>query len=888
MKIRTYIYIVIACIASLSPSIASAHATPVSMTPGSGEQLSVAPEGVRVRFSERLEESSSKMRVEDSAGAQIQSADAIVEADDRTLFVPVSQGGEGGYIVTWSVVSQDDGHFTRGSFGYAVGSSTPALAAQAQVVQIAGMPEIVAMFVEFLGNSVLWGVLVVLCLILRSQRLEHGQLYTRLVALGAFLAIAGALGQIVIKSAELAQLHEIAFEGALYMYVSTAAGSAAVYRMLAIALCCAAAVALRRRVALSTSALFSGLIVFAFFRAIVSHATANPFYPALSVAVNFFHLIEKDSWLGVLIVVIILCTTEHKDMRALFSRASAFLALNFAALSLSASYIIWLHLKSGSNLTSSSWGEALVKLACAALALIILRSYHVFAAKRNATFFLRYLPTTLSAEALAAGVVVFFSAAIIVTSPPLHIHSKVFSWSDSAHVRLERSPSGSGDVLLTLDPYADPTVMIGSDERAIAAPLSKRFPGGYVFPLALIRGDTQVTVITRTEGAYDARATFSLRPEDLAASEGRGLDAFALTMLFLALCGSLYAMLLLRMRGDAPPDIRVFSRTSLILGAFIGALVLLAFTNMATSILGNDFKKLCLADGNMWHVMQPMRAGVVVSDEAGEGCMLSSGLYHFTDAREYEYLRALPPAEVLLDAGEPIAGKPAKLRISIKEADGSPAALSIEHERLLHVIVVSADMKDFSHIHPDDEAGYSDSAARNADFTVTHTFSRAGEYIIAIDYMHGLVHESRRLPLKVTGSPMQGQLTRYDLGYRDAGYDVQLRLIPPLSGDISTLQFTIKKDGEFATDLAPYLGAAMHVAIVKDDLSQFIHAHGEVHPPGTPPPSSVSHQHAPPPSRFGPVIESHLAFPEPGLYWIFGEFKHGKRVVTGRFTVRVE
>jgi len=103
------------------------------------------------------------------------------------------------------------------------------------------------------------------------------------------------------------------------------------------------------------------------------------------------------------------------------------------------------------------------------------------------------------------------------------------------------------------------------------------------------------------------------------------------------------------------------------------------------------------------------------------------------------------------------------------------------------------------------------------------------------------------------------------------------------------LQYIIRKDGQPVTDLVPYLGAAMHVAIIKNDASEFIHTHGEVHPPGyTAPATLVGHQHSPPPSRFGPIVEAHTVFPSPGLYTVFGEFKHGEKVVPVKFTVRVE
>ena len=38
----------------------------------------------------------------------------------------------------------------------------------------------------------------------------------------------------------------------------------------------------------------------------------------------------------------------------------------------------------------------------------------------------------------------------------------------------------------------------------------------------------------------------------------------------------------------------------------------------------------------------------------------------------------------------------------------------------------------------------------------------------------------------------------------------------------------------------------------------------------------------------GPKIQARVAFPAPGVYEIFGEFKQGGTVVTSRFAVKVE
>jgi hypothetical protein len=105
------------------------------------------------------------------------------------------------------------------------------------------------------------------------------------------------------------------------------------------------------------------------------------------------------------------------------------------------------------------------------------------------------------------------------------------------------------------------------------------------------------------------------------------------------------------------------------------------------------------------------------------------------------------------------------------------------------------------------------------------------------------------------------------------------------AGEETSLQYTIEKDGKPVTDLNPYLGAAMHLAVVSDELKQYIHAHGTV--PGEPH-AHHDHMHAKPPKTFGPEIESDVVFPAKGTYTIFSQVKHGEKVLLLEFMVNVQ
>lgn len=897
------------CMLFALPSVSFAHATPVESAPASGAQLEQSPEEVSIRFSERLEEGSSRIRAANISGMNVEQGPAQVKGDRYSLSVPV-HAPEGTYIVSWSVISADDGHFTKGSFAFSVGTSTSLqIESGTTVIQITSVLEAGAMFVEFLGNSILWAALILYAFVWRVLKKkdelgEHEETvhrgYGLLIFSGVLLGMLGGIAQISWKSLELSRLQEIFYNEALLSYIHTTAGSSTLYRSLALfALLVVFMIGWKRifnsdKFSIPEYLLVICLLIFAYFRSIVSHATANLFYPELSVIVNIFHLIEKDLWFGVVLVLFVLTLTPLRRslLPATIPGSFRILSANLALLSISASYIIWLHLKSFEYVMSTLWGDVFVRLLASAVPLIALRAYHVFAIKYRKGLFERLWPYTIAGELVAATFVIFFTSLIIITSPPHGASGKVLTASEEGTAfEMRSSPYEDNTVLLVIKGrHEEPTVRVGDDATLIE--LQQRFEGGYVFPLALIQNqDTSVDIVVPREGKYDARVTFVVGKSDFLEKEGHGrvVNHFSLVIMCVALAGVIVALTLLFLgrATDSIGSLGAGAATSSFISVVVFALLMFLFVRSASAFFGNDFKVQCLREGNMWHMMQPMKGGKPLSRVSQEGCMLMNGLYHIADGREYEYLRSLQPAESILAKSpeRPIAGTPTEMTLSFKEKDGSPALLSVEHEKLVHMVIVSKDLTHFAHIHAEETQQERNSSV----YKFSHVFPKAGDYLIAVDILHGLVHESKQFTFEVFGNPAQtSKQQTYPSPGVFQGYTVTMDYAPPLVGSLSTIRFTIRKDGEMITDLVPYLGAAMHVAILKNDMSAFIHSHGEVHPPGYTPPTNATHAHAPPPARFGPIVEAHVTFPSPGLYSIFAEFKHEGRVVPTMFSLRVE
>lgn len=931
--------LVAALCACALPLVASAHALPVSSDPASSQVLSAAPETVTITFSEHIDPAASQIKIKGPSGEIVSTDRAQTDpSDTHRLLVPMRADGDGAYLVNWSVVSSDDGHFTKGAYPFAVGSAESLLSASTsaqdvEIVQLSTTPEAFASAVELLGHGFLWAILIFFAFGMRpllksgsyeSERRTIGRMSAWIAALAALMALIGGAVQIFIKAAQLASLQELSFNTALHTYLATDAGSATFWRMVAVAIFAVCYVFGRRAILAAQRftvyewGMLLALIVFAFMRAKISHATSNPFFPEFSILVNFFHVIEKDIWAGITGMLLVLCATPRLRhfACALVPRAFTMLAIDFGAVGVTASYIVWLHLKSFENIFTTQWGGVFLELFLMATFLVGMRVYHVLSARYRPALFERMLPLTIALEFAFATLVVYCSSLVIITSPPLSVPPTAhFSAVDNgARIELSQDRYQEGALLLTVTPapVIDPVVTLaGGGGETISVDLTKKFDGGYVFPQTFITPQEQTLTVTAVQKkGYDAHAAFAVQASDFVAPDGweaqRHVDLFTLILLLVALLIAASAFALHRLTPHEAPRVSSARKPYTIMSAGILALcALFAGANLIGGLrvsgLENSFKAECLADGSEWHVMLPTNAGIPTSKTPAEGCMWGMGnyMYMFADAREYRYYKHLgeATATLSLSSDRPIAGVPVTLTISVKETDGSPATLFVDMEKLLHVVVVSKDQTVYAHIHPDDDGPIPQSAIDASTFALRYTFPKAGEYLVMADYAHGIALESTQFTVDVGGGNAQADTpVQYPVVRDQDGYHIAVDYFQPFAGEVTTFRYTITKDGK-PVEMVPYLSAAMHIAAVKNDFSWHYHAHGEVHPPGTPVPpimvrdGVVIHSMAAMyvPDTFALPIDAHLIFPTPGLYTVWGQFrtKSGEIIATP-FTVRVE
>ncbi len=823
-----------------------------------------------------------------------------------------------------------------------------------QIQHRSSWPEGFAIFAELLGGALLLGALAVLGIWKRRESRAKAEaermLERRLratVAVAAVLVALGVAAYVWLESSGLAADRFLPMAGAAALFLKTAAGRWAVLRA-ALSLTAAAILARNLRPALRAQrrtvaeiAVVVLLCAVALARARVSHAAASDFLPALAILVNAVHLLAKDLWIGGLAAAT-LCLLPALDREGTATAARALLRLSrlllwaFFVGGVTGCYIVWLHLKHPANLTTTHWGGMLLGLCAYALILLALRIYQhaviepalLRCARGEATGEARTDGETagvlLLLETVVGFAVLLFSSVLVITTPPLSAHDEFVRTAKAtgSAVSLGEHPYEEAAMLVTVSRNGGPasatgvlTLTVRNAAEGIG-PLVvqtvERFPGGYVFPKSTFTpgGSWTVDVNEHEPETYDAVGHFSLSaPGDFGGPGATHPGPFAPFTLVLAATAVGIAALSLRLLRqnrlrsgaigtDAPGHLPALAvRRPLFAFAIDVLIVLFVGLNAGHGHGGISAQRVCAEAGGTWHENVPMRDGAATGRYAALGCMLGSGrgTYHFTDLRELAYFTrpASALADMTTEPASPAAGEPATLVFRLRQPGFLPATeLTAEHDRILHVIVAGEDGETFAHLHPEDDGPVTPEMLATATFPVRYAFPKPGRYLVGVDFTVRSQTFANSFVVEVGGGPVAGGRPVPSLVSETDGMRVTLTTPAMLrANERTTLRFDVAEgDGTLVTDLSPYLAAGMHLAIVKQDLSDFVHSHAQ--PAQTwwqsivdPRDPSAAHAHVFLPERWGPSLTTNVVFPSPGRYDIHAEFNRGGKVSTARFTV---
>lgn len=199
-----------------------------------------------------------------------------------------------------------------------------------------------------------------------------------------------------------------------------------------------------------------------------------------------------------------------------------------------------------------------------------------------------------------------------------------------------------------------------------------------------------------------------------------------------------------------------------------------------------------------------------------------------------------------------------ELIITLTDLTGNPVSdLEVNHEKLLHLIVVSTDLEEYQHLHPQtNEPGV---------FKVTHSL-HAGEYkafvdikptgksykVVPISFMVGENHNEH----EVVYLTVDTELTKEAGGHT-------VKLLPSSLKVNEDIQLTFDLSGDTPEQ---YLGALGHVVILDQKGENYIHVH--------------------PLEGNEPVFAT--KFTEPGVYKIWAEFKFSGQVFVYPYVVEIK
>lgn len=261
------------------------------------------------------------------------------------------------------------------------------------------------------------------------------------------------------------------------------------------------------------------------------------------------------------------------------------------------------------------------------------------------------------------------------------------------------------------------------------------------------------------------------------------------------------------------------------------------------------------------------------------------------------------------------AGQPAELSFRYVWKGETPITqFDYEHEKLMHLVVVSQDFSSYAHVHPtlDPATGV---FALKVNQPVTdpdnqdapRAFPRPGRYhmfsevkpqghpFISMDTYDLDATGPATPPASIAAEPIDASGTiKKTIG----AYQVSLRVSRGGLGKLRfvTLAFHIETAGAPVKDLENWLSMPGHAILLSrsgdratDKVFRHIHAAmGDMEAGSTHAGSASSTDSAKRAAKFGPDLEFYLRdaeIPPPGLYKLWGQFKHRGAVLTFPFVI---
>lgn len=370
------------------------HATLLRSTPAANSRLDSAPPVIRLVFSEQVVPELSQISVVDSAGATMALKVANDPHDVHTLVGQIGRGlPSGTYKIVWRVLSAD-GHPVGGNFAFSIAGSvakgaapiaaTPAPAADtakpAIVADSVGshaqmeMPEskpvpVVASILRGLGLGALMTGVGLLFFGLTAR--EYGSFtprsaISRAIAIGAILLVI----HLIVWMDHVSPTGHLsgAFVGSLFG--STIGRVELLRTVLAVLTLWAIALARHQKLAL----------VIGVACLVISGAIGHPaaIDPLLAIPAKILHLLSATAWLGGLVWLVWLATSDEAAARAEAPRVSSIALISVIVVALSGLAQAVMFLNTVGDLVHSTYGKLVLAKIVGVLILVGYGAYNRF------------------------------------------------------------------------------------------------------------------------------------------------------------------------------------------------------------------------------------------------------------------------------------------------------------------------------------------------------------------------------------------------------------------------------------------------------------------------------------------------------------------------------
>jgi len=293
-----------------------AHALYVRSDPAASAilPLASAPARVNVTLSEPPQLSQSSIRVTNVSGDRFDSGPVtILPSDSHTMSIGLAGVGSGIYTVAWSTVSAADGHFTYGSFSFAIENADGTLPGrlpppgEGSVSQPLSAGEVLFRFALFLGFVIGTGASAFF--LAAWRRIADSGARGDVAARGSEALLRwGRIGAVLMALAAAGLWWNAAgTQDPFALGASPFLASLAMWLGLGVAMALTFSLALRaagrRRLALVATALAFGIAA-AVLGSLGTHAAALSGWGAAGIALDAAHLLGIAAWVGGLFAIV--------------------------------------------------------------------------------------------------------------------------------------------------------------------------------------------------------------------------------------------------------------------------------------------------------------------------------------------------------------------------------------------------------------------------------------------------------------------------------------------------------------------------------------------------------------------------------------------------------